>query len=355
MRKKIVINGDFLYRYNITGVQRYALEVIKKLDKIDQDNIEYILLVPSDCKESNIPELNKIKVVKYKKYCRFLWLQFALMWYCIKANAYALCLCTLAPYFYYKKSFNVIHDAAVLVHPEFYNKKYKLMQKILLWNKINKLKGILTISNFSKAEIAKHSKLKDPTNIGVAFCAADEFCNTKIDNKIFECHKELIAAPYCLAVSSLSPNKNFKWVLKVADSNPKFIFCIVGKESKIFSRNNSESKVPSNVIFTGYISDEEIKALMKKCYLFLSSSVYEGFGITPLEALSTGCDVAVSDIDVFHEIYGNSVSYFDPNKYDYDISELKMTHDKSICEKYSWDKTANSINDFIYSSLKVEK
>ena len=67
----------------------------------------------------------------------------------------------------------------------------------------------------------------------------------------------------------------------------------------------------AGVRLIGYVSDEELMALYRHASVFVYPSLYEGFGIPPLEAMMCGCPVVVSDIKVFHEVYGDSVEYCD--------------------------------------------
>ena len=146
---------------------------------------------------------------------------------------------------------------------------------------------------------------------------------------------------YFYALSSLSPNKNFKWILEEARQNPKETFVISGMKIELFSDADLGDK-PDNVIFTGYIRDEQVKALLSECKTFLFPTWYEGFGIPPLEALSCGTKITVSDIPVMHEIYGNCANYIDPHTATYRGEELlgRNDHYEKILAKYSWKKTA---------------
>ena len=85
----------------------------------------------------------------------------------------------------------------------------------------------------------------------------------------------------------------------------------------------------------GYVSDEEAKTLMRDCKAFLFPSIYEGFGIPPLEAMSAGCKrIIVSDTEVMHEIFGDSVEYINIKKEEITFSE------NDVLSTYSWEKSA---------------
>ena len=146
---------------------------------------------------------------------------------------------------------------------------------------------------------------------------------------------------YCYTVSSLSPNKNYKWIMEEAINNPKITFVISGMNLNNFTRENM-GKEQSNVIFTGYVSDNEMVTLMKYCKVFLFPTIYEGFGITPLEAITLGAKIVVSNTPCMHEVYEDSARYINPYKFDYKIDQLVDIKNKTekVISKYSWDKSS---------------
>lgn len=346
VERRVVINGEF-YDHKITGVQRYAREIIQKLDEFYGENRNRLvleLLIPKDV--VNTPKLKNIKIVKYKRrtgWRKIIWTHWNLHRYCKKNNAYCLCLHSFAPFFYTSKSIDVIHDCATLAHPEFYNKKTLLYYKYFLWKKVKKLKHIITVSQFSKSELIKYCGLSED-RITVAYNSYEHFREVRNDNNIFEKYPVLKECQYCYTLSSLSPNKNLKWVIEVARNNPEYYFVISGAKFAMFSQQHNE--LLENVIYTDYVTDEEAKSLMEHCKLYLFPTLYEGFGITPLEAILVGADVVVSDTPCMREIYEGVAEFVNPFKYDYKINHLLpvMQKEKSaVLERFSWRKSAEII------------
>ena len=116
---------------------------------------------------------------------------------------------------------------------------------------------------------------------------------------------------------------------------------------------NAIGDAAKNITVTGFIDDEDLFAVYKMAKLFVFPSLYEGFGIPPLESLACGTPILVSDISVFQEIYGDNASYFHNN----DIDDLKNmlldseTYNKQIniewFNRFDWQRTA----DIVYSVL----
>lgn len=343
--KKVVING-FFYANAITGVQRYSHEIIKELDKIVLPNI-YEILVPIWLE--TLPDLKNIKVVKWGKSRKHqLWLQYDLYRYCKKEDALCVCLCSTAPFLYFENSIITVHDAATLAHPEFYSLKYLLFNKLLMWKPLKRAKRVLTVSQFSKNEIQKY--YRNDIAIDIVPNAWQHMEQITYDENVFNKYSALKDQKYCFSMSSLSPNKNFKWILEVAKKNPDYMFAIAGMKLDLFADADFDS-VPHNVHFLGYVSDEEAKTLMRDCEVYLFPTLYEGFGITPLEAMSVGAKIVVSDTPCMHEVYEDAAVFIDPQKYNYKIRDLICGQEKmkdsvdKILLKYSWEKSARLIKD----------
>ena len=134
--------------------------------------------------------------------------------------------------------------------------------------------------------------------------------------------------------------------MKVAENNPNSTFVVAGKlDTKYFSDNTCLENCP-NIITTGYITDSEMKSLMKHSKAFLYPSIYEGFGMPPMEAMSVGTKAIVGKASCLPEVYGDSVYYIDPWKFDINLSDLlsnKVSDTESLLRNYSWNKTANAI------------
>lgn len=138
---------------------------------------------------------------------------------------------------------------------------------------------------------------------------------------------------------------------------------IVGRKEGFITSDSEivdlSQKSGSRIRFTGYISDEELKNYYHFADLFIFPSLYEGFGLPPLEAMATGCNnILCSDIPVLKEIYSNYVKYFDV--YDTNdlalkiLKQLKVIYNvssKDLIRKLSWDETAYRYLEIINSIL----
>lgn len=172
---------------------------------------------------------------------------------------------------------------------------------------------IFTCSEFSKKELHKYFSI--PLNkTHVIYPGIEHIKRLKADESIIS-RVNLKGKKYVLAASSMNPSKNFSLVLDIARLMPDIDFIIAGgSNERVFKSAGLD--IPQNARFIGYVSDEELMALYKHANVFVYPSLYEGFGIPPLEAMVCGCPAVVSDIEVFHEVYGDSVEYCDCHNVD---------------------------------------
>ncbi|RHG34039.1 glycosyltransferase family 1 protein [Fusobacterium varium] len=350
-RMKIIINGRFLTQ-NITGVQRFAHEIVNKLDKFMKKD-EVVILVPKNLLFKNLKYEN-IEIKKIGFLRGYLWEQLELPYYVWKTQGRLLNLCNTAPII--NTGIVIIHDISTKVNSKFYSKKFSIFYNIL--NKIITKTSIkiLTVSEFSKKEIMKYYNINS-SKIDIVYNAWQHMERIIEDRKILE-KLRLKNKKFYLGVSSINPNKNFKYIIELAKLYPEKIFVIVGKlNQKVFGNMNLE-KI-DNIVWAGYITDEELKALYKNTLGFIYPSFYEGFGIPPMEALACGCKkVYVSDTSCLPEIFEDSVIYLNPYKVEKILNEreaIKEESIKKVLNKYSWEKSIKTIINIINDSIFKEK
>ena len=138
--------------------------------------------------------------------------------------------------------------------------------------------------------------------------------------------------------------KNFKWILEESLENKNEVFVVTGwHNSKIHSENLELDS--DNVRVLGYVSDVDLGVLMRNCKAFVFPSFQEGFGIPPLEALASGAKVVVSDVEIFREIFQDSVYYLNPyrNGFDFDSLNKENKSTSRVLQKYTWKRGAKTL------------
>lgn len=344
---KYAFNG-FLFAQRQTGTMRYAREILLELDRIAEPD-EFSLIVPVYAE--HVPDLEKIKIVRYGSVKGILWEQTDYPKYLKQTKQEGFGFNNTFPFL--RPGMLVIYDIAYRLHPEFgaslHGKLSNIYHKSVFFIAAKKNVPIITDSYFSKYQLIDFYHIK-PERITVIGSAWQHMERIKADDQILN-ELGLTAKAYYFTLGSLSIMKNTKWVIEVAGKYPQYLFVISGAKS-LAERDNFT--VSANVLLTGYISDAQIKALMQNCRAFIYPSIYDGFGLPPLEALSQGAQVICSNAACLPEVYGNSVHYIDPYDVNVDLDAiLAQPVDKPIAvlRKYSWSASAEKL----YSLLKEEK
>ena len=337
--KKIIINGRFLL-HRVTGVERYAREMVNALDDLTSPG-QLEIVIPPEVEDTDIPEWKNITVKRVGKLHNRMWEHVSFPAYVKLKGGISLNLCNVAPL--PDPGIVTIHDIKPIVHPEYYSEKVSLWYRLLFKNALRRARMVLTVSKFSAKEIRRYYRI-DPHRMSITPEGWQQFERLRFDEYALERYG-LEKGEYYFTMGSRDPAKNLKWVIESARMNPDTIYAISGNVNKnLFASMEaiSSDQVPENVKFLGYVRDEEAKTLMRDCKAFLFPSFYEGFGLPPLEALSAGCPcVVVSDIPVMHELFEDEAVYIDPHKAQ-DFT-CKNVNAGKILAKYSWRKSAKKL------------
>lgn len=341
--KKYIINGKFLSD-SMQGIVRYGCEITKELDKQLPKDIEVIILKPKNCKHELL--LNNIKQIEYGSHTGILWEQIDLRKFLLKNKEYTcINFCNVCPLFV-QPGITVIHDIMYKLFPENYvsfrNKLSRLWHCFQYSYICKHEKRIITVSNFSKKDIERvYPNAKGKVN--VVYSGWQHVLNYKENPNWKTEYPFLEEGKYFFSLSQLSKNKNGRWIIEVAKRNPDYIFAMGGKLYE-----TEKEVLPDNVKLLGFVSDENACSLIKYCKAFIFPSLYEGFGLPPLEAMALGASAIVSNASCMPEIYEDGVNYINPHDYDIRLECFNDKFDaKNILDKYGWDKSADKLKKIL--------
>ncbi|WP_123041928.1 glycosyltransferase family 4 protein [Cohnella candidum] len=307
----LYINGRFLTQA-ITGVQRYAVELVKQWDGLlasgDGETAEYrfTLLVPPGA----IHDLNlkRIRVKQVGRIGGHAWEQLVLPWHA--RDGWLVNLCNTGP-LSKRRQIATIHDAAVYEFPHSFSFAFRSAYRVIQNGLGIMAQRIITVSQFSKTQLTRHCRIPE-SKIRVVALGNEHVRELRADPGIFAKHG-IEPKRYLLAVSSHNPSKNFANLVKAVECLENADYDIViagGANAKIFGR--SDLPVSGKIKQIGYVTDGELKALYEGAACFVFPSLYEGFGLPPLEAMACGTPVVVSDAASLPEVCGEAALYCDP-------------------------------------------
>ena len=333
----------------MTGIQRFSYELCKMLIEL---GAEITILAPRKI----LPEYHlNCRIVQFGVFNNILWEQTDLRLYLLRhKNPLLINFGSPGPVFYSNRIV-AIHDLSFLVHPSWFSKSYYLYYRWVTPIFIRRSKKVITVSEFSKQEILRLTGISE-NKIEIIYNAVSADLNGR------QGANDVSRQPYILSVASLDPRKNTVRLVeafKLSGLDAKYYLVLVGKKDTIFNMQILD-EILANCV--GYVSDEELASLYSNASLFVYPSIYEGFGIPPLEAMSLGCPVILSDIPVFREIFGDAACYADPGETE-SISDAMvhvLTHDdyrQQLYERgaeraklYSWEQSARKLLAIINSS-----
>lgn len=319
-----------LYGPKQGGLGRYLQQLIAGLEKNDQNN-DYVIFLRQENFTEYIPTNPRFK----KVLADIPWYGWQEQFLLPKILKKEKCDFIHFPHWnipvFYRGQFIVtVHDLILLHHPSkaastlgpltyfFKNLAYKF----ILIHAVKKAKQIITPSEFTKQDIFQ--TLHIPTDkITVTYLAPTDLSikyqvsSIKYGNDTVQI-KHNIKKPYLLYVGVAYPHKNLERLVKAwklfEKENQDFQLVLVGKKNYFYDRliNSEIFKNCQNVIFTDFVSDKELAELYRNATAYVFPSLYEGFGIPPLEAMQYQIPVISSNSTCLPEILGNAVLYFKP-------------------------------------------
>jgi len=343
------------------GLGRYTQKLIENLEKLDKQNQYFIFLNKENFNEYQPKKSNFKKVLA------------GCHWYTFKEQfkmpfllwKYKLDLVHFphfnVPLFCRNKFLVTIHDLILLHYPTVRNTTLNTIfywikfwfYKVVIRSAIMRSKKIITVSNFTKSDILKNYKINSDKII-VTYEAAENYCILPATNSDTILKKYGIIKPYLLYVGNAYPHKNLEYLIRefasLGNDYLDYRLILVGKEDYFYLRLKKlvREKNIQRIIFTDYVTDCDLDIIYKEAELYVFPSLYEGFGLPPLEAMAKGTPVLVSNHPCLKEILGESAAYADVKKKgglaemikkilsDFNLKSELIRRGYRQCQKYTW-------------------
>jgi glycosyltransferase involved in cell wall biosynthesis len=302
----VAVNGRFLTR-QATGVDRFAQELLGAwlVHRASKDPVK-ILVPPTPGSTYNNDSNFPIESVGFRG--GHAWEQLELPFYC--REAVLLNLCNSAPLLK-RNQLAVLHDASVMANPSHFSFAYRTWHGVLCRGLMRNAAILATVSKFSASELMRYFGAR-ARGIEIIYESGEHILEVAPDAGILD-RLKIRGQRYVLAVGSQTLNKNFRAVIDAStllgDANVKIV-AAGGSNNRVFSGLPIEDP---NLILAGYVSNGELRVLYENAECFIFPSLYEGFGLPPLEAMHCGCPTLVSECSAIPEICGDAAVYCDPN------------------------------------------
>lgn len=358
-----------------TGDEVVFLNLVRELTKIDAEN-EYLLFLDRRTDDELRDIERRLGIIERKNF------QFVLLpakgkfdWNLLfvprSLRAHAVDIYHtqyIAPFFVPKRTKLVthIHDVSFRAYPQYIAPIDRFFLNALIPRSIHRADQIIAPSEFTKREIMKYYRVSGEKISVIYNAVAPEFFVKKEDGKNFEAIREKYHLPksFLLYVGTLQPRKNIPMLLgafrSLRESDPDLGLVLAGnRNGHHFDTRIDETIARLNleraVVFTGFVEQPDLPALMSAARAFVFPSYYEGFGIPILEAMSQSVPVVASDIPALREA-GGDAAMFVPSDNPVLFSEALRT----ICERgsireeliqkgliraryFSWERSAQNL------------
>jgi len=364
---KIGIDARFFGTKN-KGLGRYTQKWVEELEKTDDKNEYFIFLKKENFSGYNPKNKNFKKILAdYKWYGLAEQIYFPLKIKSLKIDLMHFPHFNV-PIFTPSKYVVTIHDlipfyfpsrAATQLNPILYKIKY-LGYKLVIRRALKKSRKIIAVSNFTKNDILKNFPKIKADKITVIYEGSDFYQNIKSENANDRVND------YILYIGNAYPHKNLQTLIdafKMATQKFKNLnLLIVGINDYFFKKIKKENEKETKIIFIDNPPDQQLADIYKNALIYIAPSMYEGFGLPAIEAMSFKIPVVASDIEVFHEILKDAALFFNPKNpdalkkaiekilEDNQLKESLRINGLAQSEKYKWSDMAKQMAE-IYNQL----
>lgn len=343
------------------GLETYERELIKGFMEIDGQNQYVIFGCSQKAIEKSLGRHPRFTFMTVSKNSKFLRLSLTLPYELAKNHLDIVHICMVPPVFCPHKYIMTVHDLAPFIHPEFFPKRILLRLNPLLKKGIKNADKIITVSEATKRDVIRLFGI-DAHKIIVIPHGIDSHYKPVEDKKsaVTLLKKYGIAGKYILYVGRIQARKNissliqaFQLLKKRRKLEHKLV--LVGKmmwESKEFYKEIDNLDIREDVILTDHAPYSDLPFFYNNADAFVYPSLFEGFGLPPLEAMACGTPVIVSNMTSIPEVVGDAALFVDP----YDISSIAEGMEKLLssdnlkkdlikkgfqrAKQFSWKETA---------------
>lgn len=362
---RTILNPD---KGEAAGVGHYTYQLVRHLSEHAPKDAEFVFFFDEKVADAKLEKFKKEGIeakffpfIQYKTFLPLAYSHFLVTAFLRRENLDLLhSPIPHLPLSYNNPAVVTVHDLAIYKYPKLFPSGQQVSTKVVVPRTLKKAKKIVAVSQATKNDIIELFDIPED-KIEVIYNGLDKrFFERASEKEIEEIKARYnIKKRYILFIGTLEPRKNIERLVeafnRVRAKKTDWQLVVAGREGwsaeKIYEKAMS-SPYRKDIIFTGYIAADDVNPLLSGAEIFVSPSIYEGFGMPVTEALAQGLPVITSKYGSLPEVAGKAAILIDP----YEVTDIAgainlLIEDKKFrdeireigfkqAQKYSWEKCA---------------
>lgn len=375
-----------------TGDEMVFFHLTKEVLKLDRENRYLLLTDETDTEKISALSLrlecagqNNVEIVSLPSKNRFVWNLWTLPRYLFGHTVDLFHTQYILPLFSPRRTKIAvhIHDVSFCAYPELIGWSDRLFLSFFIPRSLRRAVLIIAPSQFTKNEIVKYYGISEAKIAVIPNAVGEDFLDTAPEtteeNRLLR-EKYHLPERFIIYVGTLQPRKNIPFLIEsfaklsahlrnAVPGVPDLKLVLVGNREAHHTDPRIDTaiathRIADSVVFPGFIDQDDLPHVIRLADIFVFPSLYEGFGIPLLEAMSQGVPVAASDIPSLREVAGESALYFDPTSianceeklYTLFIDQKEkddlIQRGKARLHFFSWQKSADFLRHKYTNTLK---
>ncbi|WP_455497580.1 glycosyltransferase family 4 protein [Coprobacter sp.] len=370
---KIAIEAQRIFRLNKHGMDFVALELIRELQKLDEENEYFILVAPGE--DRCLEETKNFRIIELRMPSYPLWEQIALPRAVKRINPDILhCTSNTAPIWSKVPLMVTLHDIIFLEkevtrNKSWYQRMGRIYRRLVVPRVLSRCHKVITVSEFEKQHILRFLNLSNEL-LQTVYNGYNRYFYPRKDISAVR-EKYRLPEQYLFFLGNTDPKKNVPNVLEayagyLKQSKIKKALVIADMSPEILSgilRDKNCEDIVSSVLLPGYVRNDDLPFIYSGASVFLYPSLRESFGIPILEAMACGTPIITSNSSAMPEIAGSEACLIDPFRvetitnallrYEEDCAyyQRQIAYGLERVKNFSWKKTAEDTLN-IYQKIR---
>jgi glycosyltransferase involved in cell wall biosynthesis len=301
-----------------SGNETYVVNLLRALADEPGDNSYQVLTPHPDRLRAIVPLPSSATIVRVWPAASVLRIPFGIPSAVRRYRSNVLHVTYVAPPAVACPTVVTVHDLSYLAYPRSVSPRTRLILTVLVRASVRRAARVIAISAFTRQDLVTRYGIAEEKISVIHLAAGPAF--RVLDDAGRQRLPEGVSEPYVLAVGNLEPRKNLARLIEAfaavaVEPGITAKLVLVGKskgQEASLARLVEQHRLRERVVFTGFVEEDQLVLLYNRAALFIYPSLYEGFGLPPLEAMACGCPVIASNVTAIPEVLGDAALLVDP-------------------------------------------